>query len=54
MSEPRELTKEETEKMEAEKRKTFDQTPRLSDMQGGARVRKLYRMITKKFTVDEI
>ena len=54
MSEPRELTKEEKEKMKAEKRKTFNQTPRLGDLQGGARVWKLYGMIANKFAVKEI
>ena len=54
MSEPRELTKEEEEKMKAQKRKTFNQTPRLGDVLGGARVRKLYGMIANQFTVEEI
>jgi hypothetical protein len=54
MSEPCEITKEEEEKMKAQKRKTFNQTPRLGDVLGGARVRKLYGMIANQFTVKEI
>jgi hypothetical protein len=52
--EPCELTKEEEEKMRVQKRKTFNQTPQLGDVLGGARVRKLYGMIASQFTVKEI
>jgi hypothetical protein len=48
------LTEEEEEKMKAQKRKTFNQIPRLGDVLGGARVRKLYGMIANQFTVKEI
>lgn len=54
MSEPRELTKEEEEKMKAQKRKTFNQTPRLGNVLGSARDRKLYSIIANQFTVEEI
>jgi hypothetical protein len=54
LSEPRELTEEEEEKMRVQKWKTFNQTPRLGDVLGGARVRKLYGMIASQFTVKEI
>jgi len=54
MLEPQELTKEEEEKMKAQQWKTFNQTPRLGDVLGGARVRKLYGMIANQFTIKEI
>jgi hypothetical protein len=40
--------------MKAQQRKTFNQTPRLGDVLGGARVRKLYGMIANQFTIKEI
>ena len=54
MSKLRELTKEEEEKIKAQKQKTFNQTPRLGDVLGGARVQKLYSIIANQFTVEEI
>ena len=54
MSKPCELTEEEKEKMAAEKRNTKDWRPRLSELQGGARLRRLYQLIKGKFTVKEI
>jgi hypothetical protein len=52
--EPCELTEEEEEKMRVQKWETFNQTPQLGDILGGARVWKLYGMIASQFTVKEI
>jgi hypothetical protein len=53
-SEPYKPTKEEEEKMKEQKKKTFDQTPRIGDLLGCARVRRLYNMMANRFTVNEI
>lgn len=55
MTVPHELTEEEKEKMKAEHRKYKDFTPRLGEITGGARLRKLYAIMKNgKFGVDEI
>ncbi len=40
--------------MAAEKRKNKDWRPRLSELQGGVRIRNLFKGIWGKFTVQEI
>jgi hypothetical protein len=40
--------------MAAEKRKTKDWRPRLSELQGGTRIRNIFKHIKGKFTVEEI
>ena len=54
MSLPRDLTQEEKEKMKAERRKTKDWKPRITEMSSGTRIRNIYSKIKGKFTVDAI
>ena len=51
---PCKLTKEEKEKIVAEKRNKKDQRPQLGEISGGARLRNLYKGIKGKFAVEEI
>jgi hypothetical protein len=51
---PCKLTKEEKEKIAAEKRNNKDWRPRLGEISSGARLRNLYKGIKGKFAVEEI
>ena len=52
---PRQLTAKEEEEMRSEGRKTKDWRPRLTELQGGNRIRQFHKLVDgSKFTVDKI
>jgi hypothetical protein len=52
---PRHLTPKEEEEMRSKGRKTKDWRPRLTELQGGNRIRQFHKLVDRsKFTVDKI